>query len=43
MSIVNSTNELTLRIKTGLIVAIGIGALVYTHKNVVGIFVLFLA
>ena len=43
MSIVDSTNELTLRIKTGLIVAIGIGALVYTHKNVVGIFVLFLA
>ena len=39
----DSTNELTLRIKTGFIVATGIGALVYTPIFVVGIFVILLA
>ena len=37
------SNELPLRVKTGFIVAVGIGALVYTPVFVVGIFVIVLA
>ena len=43
MAKIEPNNELSLRLKTGFIVEVGIGALVYTHTFVVGLFVLILA